>query len=305
MKKRVLITGANGMLGGTLVHLFQANHEVFATGTREKSFEFIKNYLPFDLKNDSYEELISWAKPDIVIHCAALTNGNYCEKNPLEALKVNGLVLKKFTDCIGENGKIIYISTDAVFASETHMATEKDCPKPQSMYGKSKELGEFFLLNSEVDFTIIRTTIVGLNFDPSKAGFVEWIINSGKIKEEIGLFDDVLFSPISIWDLSEQIENIIESFSKYSRKILHIAGRDACTKYQFGISLLKNLNFPVEQVKRSSIKEMKGRAKRSTDQSLDCSFYQILSNTKLPDLEDTVKKITQNYRHYEKHSTWK
>ena len=300
VKKKVLITGVNGMLGSTLAHLFQEKFEVFATGTKKNSFGFLKNYLSFDLKRDSYEELVAWSDPDVIIHCAALTSGNHCENHPHEAIKVNGLTLYKFTRSIQKETKIIYISTDAVFSSDTHMASEKDCPNPQSIYGKTKELGEFFLLNSEVDFSIVRTTIVGLNLDSSRVGFVEWIINSAKGNEEISLFDDVLFNPIAIWDLAEQLGCILNSGSAYSRKILHIAGKEPISKYQFGIELLRKLNLPVEQVRKGSIKDMPDRAKRSTDQSLNCSYYEYLAKIELPNLEKTIGAIKENLEHYEK-----
>ena len=197
--------------------------------------------------------------------------------------------------------RIIYISTDAVFSSNQHKASEDDCPYPQSTYGKSKELGEFFLINSKVDFTIVRTTIVGLNFDSSKVGFVEWIINSAKRNEEISLFDDVLFNPIAIWDLAEQLEIILNSGSAYSRKILHIAGKESYSKYQFGMELLRKLSLPVAQVRKGSIKNMEDRAKRSADQSLDCGYYESLSRIKLPSLEETIETIRENLKHYEKY----
>ena len=75
----VLITGASGMLGSALSKNFSEFYNVFSTGGSELSDEF-PNYKVFDLKNDNYNELISWSNPKIIIHCAALTNANYCEK---------------------------------------------------------------------------------------------------------------------------------------------------------------------------------------------------------------------------------
>lgn len=301
MKKRVLITGANGMLGGTLVNLFQDRYEIYATGTQPNGLSFFNNYKPYDLRSNSYEDLLKWSDPAVIIHCAALTNGNHCQQNPMEAFQVNGLPSRTFSESIKPETKIIYISTDAVFSSQIHMASEKDCTSPENVYGKSKEIGEFFLRNSEVDYTIIRTTIVGLNRDPAKKGFVEWILNSAENNNQISLFDDVFFSPISIYDLAEQIEIIFNSGPKFSKKILHIAGKSPCTKYEFGIKLLQRLNLPVDRVEKGSINDMEGRAKRSTDQSLDCSYYESLAETDLPDLEKTVEKIKANYKDYEKH----
>src|ERR1035437_10225490 len=172
MKKNVLITGASGMLGACLVKEFSNKFEVYATGSSDFEGNSCKNYLPFDLKEDSYKLLIEWANPDIIIHCAALTNGNYCNDHPEDALKVNGISVKKLIESTHEKVKLIYISTDAVFPSKIHLASEENTVFPENIYGKSKELGEFFLLNSERDFTIIRTTIVGLNLNPGKRGFV-------------------------------------------------------------------------------------------------------------------------------------
>lgn len=295
MSKRLLITGATGMLGATLVKHFQKEYEVFSTGSSEKGLRFFKNYTSFDLKEPSYEALIKWSKPNVIIHCAALTNGNYCDLNPKEAFLINGISVKKIIDAVNLDTKVIYISTDAVFPAELHMSKEEDCASPNSVYGKSKELGEFFLTNSKLNYTIIRTTIVGSNLNKTKSGFAEWILNSVKNKEEISLFADVLFTPISIWNLAENINQIISNNEMFSRKTLHIGGNEICTKYDFGIALLKQFNLPVNLIKKGKITDFKDRAKRSTDQTLDSSYYQNLSKTVLPNLHQTIKDFKINY----------
>ena len=213
--KRILITGASGMLGSSLAIDLSRSHNVFATGNSKMSLPL--NYKIFDLSNESYKELIDWSKPELIIHCAALTNGNFCQNNPFDAFNINGYATKKFLDATEDYVKIIYISTDAVFTSSLNMAKEIDCTFPDNVYGKSKELGEFFLLNSNRDYLVLRTTIVGLNTYSNKNGFIEWILNSVKAKETISLFDDVLFSPISIWDFISEI-NFLVNKSSYKHK---------------------------------------------------------------------------------------
>lgn len=281
------------MLGATLSKIFSDSFEVFATGN--SNFENQPaNYMKFDLGSDSFEELIKWSKPEIIIHSAALTNGNYCEKNPLEAFNINGVSVRKFIDATDEGQKIIYISTDAVFPSKLHLAQEKDCVDPENVYGKSKELGEFFLLNSNRKFTVVRTTIVGLNENPSRQGFVEWIINSVVEKQKIGLFDDVLFTPIAIWDFAKELEFLMRTDS-ISSEILHIAGSEVISKYDFGIALLAKLGLDKDAVNKTSISSMPDRAKRCADQSLDCTLYQEKYQRNLPNLEETVETIKNNY----------
>ena len=192
--------------------------------------------------------------------------------------------------------KIIYISTDAVFPSSIHLAKELNCVSPENVYGKSKELGEFFLKTSiGRSYTIIRTTIVGLNINIKKKGFTEWIINTVNENKELGLFTDVLFNPISIWDLVSEIEFFIDT-DNINSEILHIAG-ELCTKYKFGSDLLNNLGFSTNKLYKNSITTYGDRAKRSNDQSLDSDFYQKKYNRNSITLEQTILKIKEHYEY--------
>lgn len=289
---RILITGVSGMLGSSMAVELSKEHQVFGTGNSEMNLPI--DYLLFDLSEKNYKELIDWSNPELIIHCAALTNGSYCQQNPLEALDINGYSVAKFLDATKEDVKFIYISTDAVFPSKTHLAKELDCVFPENIYGKSKELGEFFILNSHRNSLIVRTTIVGTNTYRDKNGFVEWIMNSVIKGEEISLFEDVLFTPISIWDFIEEMKFIIK-LNENSLKIVHVAGSEICSKYEFGTLLLKEFSLNTDKVKKGSISVFSNRDKRSNDQTLDCSFYQENFNRKLPTLSVTIKTIKKKH----------
>ena len=291
--KNILITGASGMLGASLVNDLKDQFNIYATGNsffKEQHTQFMK----FDLKSDCYLELIEWANPDIIIHSAALTNGNFCEENPNDAFNINGISVQKFLKTTNNDVKIIYISTDAVFPSSLNLAKESDCVFPENVYGKSKELGEFFL-NTSIDrsYTIIRTTIFGLNLNTNKSGFAEWIINSAKESKQIGLFTDVLFTPISIWDLANEIEFLIKT-DNINSEALHIAG-ELCTKYDFGCKLLDELNISTKTLSKTLISSYKDRAKRSNDQSLDSSYYSEKYQRELVSLDQTILKLKSHY----------
>jgi len=291
----VLITGASGMLGATLVNEYKNNFNVFATGNSNFTEQYI-NYKKFDLRSKSYKELIEWSDPDIIIHGGALTNGNYCEENPNDAFNINGISVQKFLRATNNDVKIIYISTDAVFPSSLHLAKELDCVSPENVYGKSKELGEFFLKASiDRSYTIIRTTIFGLNLNTNKTGFAEWIINTAKERKELGLFTDVLFTPISIWDLANEIEFLIKT-DNINSESLHIAG-ELCTKFEFGYRLLDKLNISTKTISKSLISSFKDRAKRSNDQSLDSSYYSEKYQRELVSLDQTILKLKEHYEY--------
>lgn len=279
------------MLGSALVELYKNYFTIFTTGSSKS--DIFENYMQFDLESESYKDLINWSNPDVIIHCAAITNGNECKNNPLRAYAINGMSVQKLINATNDNVKIIYISTDAVFPNALHLARESDIVSPESIYGKSKELGEFFLLHSNRIYTILRTTIVGLNTLALKSSFVEWIINSVKQEKEITLFDDVIFTPISIWDLAIEIKEILTSNDKYG--IYHVAGSEICSKYHFGITLVNELGLDNKFIKRGSIAEFSDRANRSGDQTLSVQKYINDFNRTLPRVNETINNIKCHY----------
>ena len=291
--KNILITGASGMLGATLVNNLKYKFNVYAT-SNSKQLDYDIKYMRFNLKSLCFKSLLKWSKPEIIIHCGALTDGLYCATNPDEAFSVNGESMQKIINASDKTVKIIYISTDAVFPSSLSMANEKDQTNPESVYGKSKEMGEKLLLKSKRDYIILRTTIVGKNINSSKNGFVEWIIESVLNKQKVKLFSDVLFNPISIWSFSNEIEFLLKS-DKFYNNIFHLSGIDKTTKYDFGVNLINEMNLDVNYITKSKISEFKNRSKRSNDQTMDCSKYINLTNRTLPTLSETIKSIKTNY----------
>lgn len=290
---KILITGASGMLGASLLEQFDEEYDVYGTATSDFNERNVKNFKNFDLRSQEYTELFDWVKPDIIIHTAAIINGNYCQNNPEEAFSINAFSCYKLAKYSPNHTKIIYVSTDAVFPSDIHLATEADFTRPENYYGKSKELGEFLLLNTKKEVLIVRTTIVGLNLNVKRKSFVEWIIESVSTNESINLFDDVYFTPITIWRFGTELKRLIrEGFKK---QIYHIAGGEVITKYDFGFELLKSINGNLDNINKSSIYYFANRAKRSNDQTLSCELYESDYSVKLPSLQETIKEFEKKY----------
>jgi dTDP-4-dehydrorhamnose reductase len=121
---------------------------------------------------------------------------------------------------------------------------------------------------------------------------VEWIINSVKNGKEITLFDDALFTPITIWSLADELEWIIENNIS---GIIHIAGKESVSKYDFGMKICDGLGLDTSLILRGSIDTVTFKAKRSKDQTMDSSRYQELTGRTLPTTIETVDLIIQNF----------
>ena len=126
---RVLVTGASGLLGSAMVKIFQNKFNVYATSRSDCLGYKPKNFKKFNLHETSYFELLNWAKPDIIIHNAAITDLDFCEKNENLAFEINAYSLKKFLS-YSQDMKIIFISSDAVFPLKSSMSRENDVLGP-------------------------------------------------------------------------------------------------------------------------------------------------------------------------------
>lgn len=290
--KKILITGTSGMLGATLVDLWNKKYHVYATAGSNFSHNPAFFFKKFDLKTRDYQSLFRWVKPDAIIHCAAITSHEYCQTNPEEAMLVNGESVKKLIEAFPKS-KLIFISTDAVFSINTHLASEKTKTVPTTIYGKSKELGEKYILNASENNCIVRTTIVGKNINLKRQSFVEWIVNSLKNNIKINLFEDVLFTPISIWNFAKELEWI---FNNQTPKILHVAGSEITNKYTFGSELCKKMKLNTKLISSSKLNSSK--IMRSHDQTLDCRLYQKISGHNLPNLKDTIRSLYGHFKRY-------
>jgi dTDP-4-dehydrorhamnose reductase len=288
---RILVTGATGMLGTCIVEAWQGKYEVFATGRKNFEGNPATNFFEKDLKDDSYEDILNWADPEIIVHCAALTHVDYCEDHPRETFNINSESVSKLHPG-KSNSRMLFISSDAVFKDGLPMATESMNADAESIYGQSKRDAEKTLFQVPGEHLSIRTTIVGKNLNPTKQGFAEWIIQSLRNETEITLFEDAIFTPITIWHLAQELEYLFDSSIK---GILHISGTDAISKYEFAMKLCEGLSLDASLVKKGSIRNINFKAKRSLDQTLSSDYYQSLTDRELPTMDQTTSRIVQAF----------
>ena len=193
--RRILITGANGLLGQKLVLLFSRTKgiEVLATGRGPAKITVHNvSYLDIELTNRS-EVLASILKaaPTHIIHAAALADVNLCEKEKEHCWKNNVVSSEIIIEAATElSAYLLYVSTDFVFDGNGGPYKETDSPNPINFYGKSKQAVEQLLLQSELDYSIVRTVLVyGIGEQITKSNIVTWTkskLENGKWRAHSG-----------------------------------------------------------------------------------------------------------------------
>jgi dTDP-4-dehydrorhamnose reductase len=236
---KVLVTGANGLLGQELINLLlEKNYEVIATsrGANRLGISGGQHFTYHDL--DITDGLASTRilvdqKPDVVIHAAAMTQVDECELNKIDCYNINVTATRFLIEASKEiNAKFIYVSTDFIFDGSAGPYKEDDEPKPLNYYGSTKLSAETEVIESGLDWCVVRTVLVIGNAAATRSNIISWVKGKLEKGEKIKVVDDQFRTPTYTEDLARGIVLIIE---KKAHGIFHISGKDLLTPYQIAI----------------------------------------------------------------------
>lgn len=185
---RLLILGANGMLGNSLVRYFVSQSDISLYATVRTSFilPYIK-VLPkvtaltsVDVENqDVLLKMFSSVRPDVVINAIGLIKQHAEADNPIFAVPINTILPHRLASlCALVGARLIHISTDCVFSGAKGMYSEADFPDANDLYGRTKLLGE-------VDYphaVTLRTSMIGHELNGSKSLICWFLAQQSKVK---------------------------------------------------------------------------------------------------------------------------
>lgn len=226
----IWVTGADGQLATQLIKLLKQNtsNKLIATG---KDVDVTDNEL--------VENTIDIYRPNIIINCAAISDEQYCEKNMVDAFKVNALGARNLAVAARKvNAKIIQLSTDDVFSgNHTGKVTEFDTPNPRTVYGKSKLAGENYVKELNPKHLIVRSSWVYGKGDD----FYSYVIDKAQKGEEFDVPMDKMSTPTSAKVLADFIVSLID---KTEYGVFHASCEGACTRHEFARRILSLNGYP-------------------------------------------------------------
>jgi len=285
---KILITGGSGLLGSNLAFSAPKRFDTYLI-CHESRVE-IDGCTSFALdlrESDATAKKVREIKPDCIIHCAALTNVDYCETHQEEAEALNVDATRNLAAVSSEIGcKLIYISTDSVFDGEKGMYTEQDMPNPLNVYARTKLDGESVAMECD-NHTVARTNIYGWNAQ-EKLSIAEWFLKNLREGREISGFTDIYFTPILVNNLADAL---LELYDKDKSGLYHIAGSERINKYDFGLRLAGVFGLDQSLIQSATSDEIKLTAKRPKDMSLDVGKAEKELNTPLLGVEDGLREF--------------
>lgn len=277
--RKILLTGANGLLGQKTTDIFarESDHELILTDIGEKAEEPRKyKYFPLDITNkEKVKEAIKELKPEIIINAAAYTNVDGCETERELSWRVNVDAVKNLIIASRfNNTKVIHVSTDYIFDGKTGNYDEQSRPNPKSFYGKEKLASENALAASGINYAVIRTMIIYGNGKNIKQNFALWLINMLGNNHNVTIVDDQFGQPTIVDDLGVALLRIVD---RGKNGIYHVSGSEYLNRYDFALKLAEIFDFDKELIIPIKTKDLRQAAERP----MNSSFILLKAETEL------------------------
>jgi dTDP-4-dehydrorhamnose reductase len=239
---RIVITGGRGQLGQELARALHAQHEI----------------VPLDLpecditQRDGLDQVVNH-HPDLVIHCAAMTDVDGCARDPIAAFRTNALGTHNVAlACQRANAAMVYISTNEVFdGSKATPYLEWDEPHAINPYGASKLAGERMAQMLLTRLYIVRTAWL---YAPGRNNFVTKVLQRATSQRVLAYVDDELGNPTYAPDLARAIAALIET-NHYG--IYHLVGEGVASRYDWAARILQHAGLNDVTLTRSKLADFR------------------------------------------------
>ena len=254
---KVLVIGASGMIGSTIIRVVAENKDWSIYGTIRS--EIVKQFFAPQIAENlltnidvtNYDVLVNVfekVRPDIVINCAGLTKHIQGSDVPTKAITINTLMPHRLAElCKLLGARLIHISTDCVYSGSKGNYLETDPADSMDIYGKSKSLGE-------VDYphaVTLRTSTIGHELS-TKHGLLEWFLSQ---EQQCTGYQQAIFSGLPTIVLAQIIRDIVIPNNKLYG-LYHVAGQPI-SKYELlkliaetygkSIEIIKDVKFTIDR----------------------------------------------------------
>ncbi len=276
-KVTVLVTGARGLLGATLLRSLPAE-------------KFHIQGSAADVRTSSEVARDIATPPSWIIHTASITNVGYCEAHPREAYDVNVEGTKNMLALAKEhNARFLYISTMSVFDGATGGYRESDIPKPINVFNATKRAGEEHTLAYKKG-AVLRLNLIGIHPDGSRGkNFLEWLTDSFKTDTDLSLFDDVMINPLTNWQAGRLLPSILEY--KGQESIFHFGSREVLSKGEIGMRVAEHFPLYRGTISHTSVDQISDGVVRPKNTWLSTDYTEEKLGVRMPSLEEGLEEL--------------
>jgi dTDP-4-dehydrorhamnose reductase len=277
---RILVTGATGLFAPFAIDAARLMGEVASTSRSGGDFRC-------DLTNlDQVEKLMREVKPTVVIHGAAMTDVDGCERAPEAAMLANDQATRNIAARVKDRARMVYVSTDQVYPDSPGPHKEGD-EAPVNAYGRSKLAPENAVTQTPGGI-VARTSFFCASRTSGRRSLSDFVSDNLSIGETITLFTDIRFSPLHAQTLAQLL---IEMLQKPVAGVFNVASRAGTTKANFGLEIARHLGLQTGTATLSTSAAVPGRAPRISDLRMDPGKLEQALGHPMPELSAEIAKL--------------
>ncbi len=282
---KILITGSAGFVGKNLFSSLNKNYEVYGISRRASTTTTHQA----DITSLKIFEILDIINPNIIMHCAALSNVDFCEEHRAEAIMTNIIGTHNIVSWAAmHHAKIIYISSDYVYAGETDGYNEESETKPVNFYGEIKLISE--KLVSEISGSVILRPTVVFGYDIGGNNFLMQMLS---LKEKRKIPRDQWSNPTDVRILCDYVR---EAIIKNIEGTYVATGPETLDRYSFALLIADVFGINKELLQPVVTETLHQKAKRPLHNGTDSSRIRSLISYSCPSvrtsLEDIKKKLS-------------
>jgi dTDP-4-dehydrorhamnose reductase len=291
---KLMVTGSSGLLGLNLALEAMTAHEVTGIDRGRLAAAPFRTIAADLLSDGAVELVLDGARPEAVIHCAALADLEACEADPDLARRLNAeLPAQLAAGCLARGVPLVHISTDAVFDGEKDgFYTEADTPTPLGIYSQTKLEGERAVLETNPGAIVARVNFYGWSLN-GRRSLAEFFFNNLTNNKSMSGFTDVIFCPILVNDLARLLLAMLE---KRLSGLYHAVGPQAMSKYQFGVEIARKFGLGEGGISPKSILSSSLTSRRSHNLQLSIHKLSTDLGRALPEFSTGLDEFYRQYQ---------
>jgi len=273
---KLLVIGAHGQLGSNVAEVFAARADVVALTRAD-----------LDLADSpAVERAIASHRPDVVINCAAFNDVDGAEERAVEAIQINALAVRAMARAAASAGAcLVHYGTDFVFdgLQSDRPYIETDLPAPQSVYGASKLLGEWFAADVPRCYVLRVESLFGGSRRPSTIDRIATALRAG---QPARMFVDRTVTPSFVADVTEATWRLLEL--RAPAGVYHCVNSGVTTWFELGQEIARTLGIQADLIP-TRVAEVTLKAKRPQFAALSNEKLR-LAGIEMPTWQDAVRR---------------